>query len=993
MDDSTGYGPIFEEEPTDTIHPEEAPEDKITMRCRARANPPATYRWKINDREIPFEGKGAERFSMVGGNLAISSPNKTEDAGRYICVATNKYGTVISRGATVTFGYLDMFSTEDREAVHIKEGQGAVLLCAPPPHFPDDLSFRWMLNEFPTFIPVDKRRFVSQTTGNLYIAKVDSSDSGNYSCFVSSPSITKSVFSKYIPLVPIVERPVRKYPADIKVKFPDTVALLGQNITLECFALGNPIPQIRWRKMDGTLPAHHQISMAGGHLHLVNVQYEDAGTYECEAVNSKGKDRHSARLIVEAAPEWLENISSSEANVNSDYTMSCVASGIPTPVVHWLKNGNVVVSNTSELKFTDLTFDDSGMYQCVAENKYGVIHANAELRVFASPPTFEFNPVKSEILAPKNGRVVIECKPRAAPKPVFSWSKGTELLSNSSRIFIWEDGSLEILNVTKTDEGKYTCFARSTLGRANSTGSLSVTDATKITLAPSNADVTVGENANMQCAASHDSSLDITFIWSLDGHAIDFDKEREHYERIMVGDSSSELLIKNTQLKHAGRYTCTAQTPVDNVTASADLVVRGPPGPPGGVRVEDIGPKSVRLIWSQGTDNHSPISKYTIQYRQPNIQDEWRDAVTSPANVEGNAETATVVDLIPWTTYEFRVTATNTLGTGKPSDPSAKITTQEAVPVVAPSDVGGGGGTSRELTITWTPVQPQYYYGRNFGYIVAFRPRNDYEWRKVTVADPQANRYVHKDASISPYTQFEVKVKAFNSKGEGPFSLTAVIYSSEDAPSEAPSIVEVKSLSATEAVVWWFPVLHQTVEGYQVRYWRKTDENEATALRLMVSSRENHTRLDNMRPDSLYLVNVRAYNAAGYGPTSIIHEIRTKKAPPSRPPKILGPKFSSSGTSVNIAWEQVESLANESIVEGYKVLYTMDGKGTLYMTERQSIDLPLTKKGQYLVEVRAYSAGGDGAVARLQITAGAVMAAQSFSLLVLLAVAILSQRL
>lgn len=70
----------------------------------------------------------------------------------------------------------------------------------------DDLTFRWMLNEFPIFIPLDKRRFVSQTTGNLYIAKVEASDSGNYSCFVSSLSIAKSVFSKFIPLVPQTER-------------------------------------------------------------------------------------------------------------------------------------------------------------------------------------------------------------------------------------------------------------------------------------------------------------------------------------------------------------------------------------------------------------------------------------------------------------------------------------------------------------------------------------------------------------------------------------------------------------------------------------------------------------------------------------------------------------------------------------------------------------------------------------------------------------------
>lgn len=69
-----------------------------------------------------------------------------------------------------------------------------------------ELSFRWILNEFPTFIPLDKRRFVSQITGNLYISKVDSSDSGNYSCIASSSSISKSVFSNYIPLVPLSER-------------------------------------------------------------------------------------------------------------------------------------------------------------------------------------------------------------------------------------------------------------------------------------------------------------------------------------------------------------------------------------------------------------------------------------------------------------------------------------------------------------------------------------------------------------------------------------------------------------------------------------------------------------------------------------------------------------------------------------------------------------------------------------------------------------------
>lgn len=39
-----------------------------------------------------------------------------------------------------------------------------------------------------------------------------------------------------------------------------------------------------------------------------------------------------------------------------------------------------------ELKFSSLTFDDSGMYQCIAENFWGIKYANAELRVIGESP-------------------------------------------------------------------------------------------------------------------------------------------------------------------------------------------------------------------------------------------------------------------------------------------------------------------------------------------------------------------------------------------------------------------------------------------------------------------------------------------------------------------------------------------------------------------------------------------------------------------------------
>lgn len=981
-DEATGYGPVFEEQPVDTIYPEEAPEAKITMNCRARANPPATYKWMFDSKDIDFHAQGSH-YSLVGGNLVISKPIKSEHVGKYSCLASNRHGTVTSRSASVQFGYLDFFSSEEREPVHVKEGQGAVLLCAPPPHYPAELSFRWILNEFPTFIPLDKRRFVSQITGNLYISKVDASDSGNYSCIASSPSISKSVFSNYIPLVPLAERPIRKYPADLNVKFPDTIAMVGQNISLECFALGNPVPEIRWKKLDGSLPDNHEVRMEGAQLHLNNIKTEDAGTYQCEAVNSKGKDYHFARLSVDAFPEWVEHISNTEKGLHSEYTMSCAASGKPKPHIHWLKNGKKFVR--SDMTFSKLTFEDAGMYQCIAENRHGVIYANAELRVFACAPTFEHNPVE-RVLAAKNGRVVIDCRPKAAPEPTISWSKDTELLSNSTRVFIWEDGSLEILNVTRADKGRYTCFAENDRGKANSTGSLDVTDATKITLAPANVDVKVGEDTRMQCAASHDPSLDITFIWSLEGQVIDLYKDSQHYERTLNGSSNGELLIKNVQLKHAGNYTCTAQTPVDNVTASAYLLVRGAPGPPGGIRVMNKTDKSVTLQWSRGADNQSPISKYTIQYRD-GFSKVWKNATTSPVDVEGNAESATVVDLFPWTDYEFRVIATNTLGTGEPSNPSPKDKTLDSFPVVAPSNVTGGGGTNGELIITWKPVEPQYYYGPNFGYIVAFKQQNRFDWRYVTVDDPQARRYAHKDSSISPMTQFQVKVKAFNSKGDGPYSTTATIYSAQDIPSKAPQIINGKALSATTAIFWWMPLEQSTIDGYQVMYWRShrdADEREHRA----VSNKENHTRLDGLKPDSHYFIEIRGYNSAGYGPASEPLQIHTKKSPPTRAPKVTK-KFK--GQSVNVSWECVKPLENEAPVNGYRVLYRRQGHstGSLFTTHKLYIDLPLHTDGNYVVEVRAHTEGGDGPVGQIEILSGGVTAIQSLSALFLLLVALL----
>ncbi|XP_075469858.1 contactin-2 isoform X2 [Ascaphus truei] len=969
-----GYGPVFEEQPQNTMFPEGFAEEQVTLACRARASPPATYRWKLNGTVLNMGVNSS--YQLVGGNLAIANPAQSSHAGTYQCVASNPRGTVLSSEAYLRFGYLHEFSSENRELVRVAEGSGVMLACNPPQHYPG-LSYRWLLNEFPSFLGADARRFTSQVTGNLYIARSEAQDDGEYSCLTTSniSFTTKSVYSSFTPLRVTPDADPRTYAPSIKVRFPaETYTLSGQAVTLECFAFGNPVPRIRWRKVDGVLPPRWAVSHPV--MHIPSVSFEEDGTYECEAENSRGRDTQQGRVIVQAQPEWLHVISDTEAKIGSDLLWSCAASGKPRPAIRWLRDGVPLTSQArlevtnGKLKFTTLTLQDSGMYQCVAGNKHGNIYTSAELSVQALAPDFRQSPVKRLIPAARGGEVIIQCNPRAAPTPVILWSKGTELLHNSSRVIITANGTLILRNISRSDEGKYTCFAENIMGKSNSTGTLSVREATKITLAPSGSDINQGDRVTLQCHASHDPSMDLSFTWELEGSPIDFEKEAEHYQRAMADEAVGDLHIVRAQLRHAGKYTCVAQTVVDRASDTASLLIRGPPGPPGGVVVRNVEDTGIQLSWSRGFDNHSPISRYGVQVRESQSET-WRVARTDPPSVEGNAESALVIGLTPWTDYLFRVVATNILGVGEPSTPSALIRTKEAAPIVAPSGLSGGGGAPNELTITWTPMGRQYQNGDGFGYLIAFRRPSEGAWQTAGVLGLESRHYVYRNESIAAYTPFEVKIKGLNRKGQGPYSRITTVHSAEEEPSVSPSKVTATVISSADMEVMWNSVqvenLNGVLLGYEIRYWKASDK-EAAADRVRTAELDTVARVTGLRPDTTYHVTVRAYNRAGTGPPSPTANVTTTKAPPSRPPGNIS--WTLSRSSVNIKWDRVTALSNESSVTGYKMLYRLDSHSapTLYVTSKTHVELPLPEGASHVtVQLRATGQGGDGEPAEVHI--------------------------
>ncbi|RMB95255.1 hypothetical protein DUI87_28242 [Hirundo rustica rustica] len=423
-------------------------------------------------------------------------------------------------------------------------------------------------------------------------------------------------------------------------------------------------------------------------------------------------------------------------------------------------------------------------------------------------------------------------------------------------------------------------------------------------------------------------------------------------------------------------FRVTAQTRKGWGEAAEALVVttekRARPQPPGKplARQEEVRARSVLLSWEPGSDGLSPVRYYTVQSRE--LPDgEWA-LHSSPV---GHNATAFVVDrLKPFTSYKFRVKATNDIGDSEYSEESESLTTLQAAPEEAPTILSITPHTTTSVLIRWqvptplpcpgarrlgvpgspgaaserppslppSPCSPPAEDKIN-GILLGFRLRyrelvydslRGFALRgRAAPAGPSSPVTVYavhnlSEVSLTQYEldnlskhrRYEIRMSVYNAVGEGPPSPPQEVFVGEAVPTGAPLSVAVRAATATQLDVTWEPPPAESqngdIQGYKIHFWEEQRRNESARVKTLFLP-ETGVKLKNLTGYTSYWVSVAAFNAAGDGPRSPPVKARTQQAAPSAPGSIRFSELTT--TSVNVSWEP-PPLPN-GVLEGYRLVY------------------------------------------------------------------------
>ncbi|GFW14902.1 down syndrome cell adhesion molecule-like protein Dscam2 [Trichonephila clavipes] len=229
---------------------------------------------------------------------------------------------------------------------------------------------------------------------------------------------------------------------------------------------------------------------------------------------------------------------------------------------------------------------------------------------------------------------------------------------SSSHVHILVNGSLNFQSIETSDSGFYLCEANNGVGTGLSTVvRLSVHSAPQFHSKYTMMTARKGERATMECRALGDKPM--SFSWKKNGVSLDPVTELRYSqlsEDTPLGGQSS-LIIEKVEKKDSALFTCSAVNDYGEDSKNLQLTIQDIPDAPQSTEVHDVSSRSVRLSWNKPFDGNSPITQYTVMWRQVGGQ-----GTGGPLTVPGTETTLVIRGLKPKTRYFFRVKCENSLG-------------------------------------------------------------------------------------------------------------------------------------------------------------------------------------------------------------------------------------------------------------------------------------------------------------------------------------------
>uniref|UniRef100_A0A7N8YLQ1 Peroxidasin n=1 Tax=Mastacembelus armatus TaxID=205130 RepID=A0A7N8YLQ1_9TELE len=301
--------------------------------------------------------------------------------------------------------------------------------------------------------------------GTLMIQDTRETDQGVYQCMaknVAGEVKTSQVTLRYF------GSPSRP---SFVIQPQNTEVLVGESVTLECSATGQPQPRVSWTKGDRTpLPSDARITITpSGGLYIQNVVQADGGQYTCFASNNVDTIHATAYIIVQATPQFT--VTPQDQSVLEGHTVDfpCEATGYPQPVIAWTRGGSPlpldrrhVVLSSGVLRITRVAPHDEGQYECQAVSPVGTVRTAVQLSI-QQRVTPVFTNAPRDLTVESGQDVQIPCSAQGQPQPVLTWNKDGVQVTESGKFHISPE-SLEVKDVGTADAGRYECVARNPIG-------------------------------------------------------------------------------------------------------------------------------------------------------------------------------------------------------------------------------------------------------------------------------------------------------------------------------------------------------------------------------------------------------------------------------------------------------------------------------------------------------------------------------------------------